>query len=760
MPKLTIQNQNFIDPSGKQVRFWGVDLVEFYPDHATAAAFAKNLAARGVNLVRWHKMLMSEDNNNYLNTQGGKTPIESLATYGYDSNGFPQGTSRAYPSGADARAWDRFDFLNAELQRNGIYLMMSIEFGRTFTPADQAIYSVNSSDDANWRNAISAMNNWGNYLFNIDTGGYAGTGSTYGNGYWQNTFDKWKFLPAIDERSARLYEEFVGTLLTHVNPYSALAYGQNTQVATMEVVNESSSYYLFANAHHFDGLVNSDGGVVPFPPSLGAIIYFNNEIQSAWYAFSGQSRTNLYQAVNGSSTRQQQAIAFLTGLDQKFIQRMKQKIASLGYAINLSFSNLWRSEDDARLDHDLSSHSDNHTYMDPFVVEGFTRSDSQRHRYASEGVSEGVLNDFVYEVSSQKAFVDRPQMIGEVNMLDWYDPANTANDTMHRSMMMVATAAYGSLHNWSSFAWYSATQGGNLYIDDSNVVLGMGADGWGVKEAEEFPLTRDPDSASDNYNNYLGWLWQDGQKLDHMRTAGLIFRNGMIAPSTSPITIYVDAPYSPDGTNDAGQWPPKAKYLPKPGWADISAIRKAYGTVPGTQASAKYMTTLPTNPLVSDTGQIIKDVARQQLTVSSPQAEAFSGNFDRNAPAGLKVLRFPTTNTNKFATVILASNDGAPLASSRNVLVSRTYIDIATKADQAGPKMTLAGLQKAGANQQWQVRYTRPRANYANPAFAPAPLDSTGAPTFTGTAVWTEAELQLVTTSAGAAVQVSSSPTE
>src|SRR5882757_8637985 len=54
---LQIHGQDFVDPAGQVVRFWGVNLVGLYPDHDVADAMAVNLAAREINLVRPHHNL-------------------------------------------------------------------------------------------------------------------------------------------------------------------------------------------------------------------------------------------------------------------------------------------------------------------------------------------------------------------------------------------------------------------------------------------------------------------------------------------------------------------------------------------------------------------------------------------------------------------------------------------------------------------------------------------------------------------------------
>jgi hypothetical protein len=113
---------------------------------------------------------------------------------------------------------------------------------------------------------------------------------------------------------------------------------------------------------------------------------------------------------------------------------------------------------------------------------------------------------------------------------------------------------------------------------------------------------------------------------------------------------------------------------------------------------------------VSDTGQIIKDIDRKQLTVAAPAAEAFSGLLDGKPLAGPKHLSLE--GDKGFATVVLVSMDGKDLEASTHLIISRTGLD-AGNADSASPVVHLAGLKPAAGGCHWSVELTRPRAEAA-----------------------------------------------
>jgi len=179
-----------------------------------------------------------------------------------------------------------------------------------------------------------------------------------------------------------------------------------------------------------------------------------------------------------------------------------------------------------------------------------------------------------------------------------------------------------------------------------------------------------------------------------------------VEKSTAPVTLWVDDPVA---VGDYGGLM-RGKYNYIPGWQDVHSIRKAFGPVPAEQAIAPWMTQTPPNPVVSDTGQIVKDTDRKQLTVTAPKAEAFSGYLDGKPLAGLKHL---TLEGDKgFATVVLVADDDENIGTSSHLILSRTGLD-ESNTDSAQPVVHLAGLKPASDDLHWYLQLTRPRADSA-----------------------------------------------
>ncbi len=595
---LVVDGDQFVRESDESpIRFWAVNTVSFYPDHETADAYAAYLADRGVNCVRWHHVMRSSQD---WNTKSG---IGALVTY--------DTTSREF----DDEALDRFDYLNACLREHGIYVSFSMRFSRRYLPGDVSILSTNPTDEQAWQDAVEDLN----------------------ASYWQFNIDKKKMLPVFDERAALIDEEFVANLLTHVNPYTGLSYGEDPQVFAIETINEFSSEYVIVAGNQF---INS---------SYPAVSYWTDLLNDLWDDYTTANSIAPCDIYSPSTTAQRQGRSdFLDGLDRAHFQRMKDHVASLGYDKAFLFSNLWRGERPLKMNAEMGDYIENHGYVRPEITD--------------------TLDDWIRSVS-KSAVEGKPFVLGEFNQRE--GTSYEAEDDPKRTMLMAGAATYGLLQGWSGITWFAWNHG------DNNVA----SDGQGD------PLTRD---------QYLGAMISDIMMQDHIRAAGLIFRRGLFARSQSPITVYVDDPV----------WQSSYfglianKYDYQPGWQNLHEIRKAFGTKPGGQDTAFFMTGSPSgSQLVSDTGEITKDITRNQLTGAVDQAEVFSGTLDGSAPADLQHLVI--AGSSGFATVMLVTEDELDIDASEYLLVSRTMFDSGGN-DIAGPGLTVSGLKAPSGGEQWR----------------------------------------------------------
>ncbi|HEU5081685.1 MAG TPA: hypothetical protein VFT72_20905 [Opitutaceae bacterium] len=599
---LTLDGNHFENAAGDPVRFWGMNLVAFYPTHAQSDAIAANLASREINFVRPHHDLRSSLDWNPI------SGIPALVTY-VNNTRTPH-----------TEAWDRFDYLNAQLRAHGIYLALSLHSTRRFLPGDVDILTTDATDRTNWMNAITALNSASNNL------------------------DLYKMLPMIDERSAQLMEEFAHQLLTHVNPYTSIAYGQDPQVLYLETMNETSSEYAIIAGNQF--------------PSGAA--YFTNLLQAKWDAYTaahGITPNSIYTA--GTTAQRQARSDFLHGLDQAYFNRLKAYVRGLGAQTPIEFSNLWRGDRFQKLEESISDVIEEHDYDDPFVP----RTPTDLMSYFARSTPVG-----------------KPYFVGELN--EGQTDALINANAPYRTLLQLGASAYGAFNDWTGITWFAWAHGDKL----------VGNDGWSILEERRPAVNAD----------IIGQLESDGMMLDHLRTAGILFKRGYVSPSVAPITWVADDPL---GGNLNYQDMMAPKYPFKAGWQSIHAIKRAFGTVPASQPTATWMTTDPTNPLVSDTNQIRKDTVRQQLTVSVPKAEAFGGKLDTSAPTGLTHIGVGATSGS--ATIILVADDGQSLATSENLVISRTYLD-AANAEVTAPSTTLTQIKAPTGGNIWHIKRTRP----------------------------------------------------
>lgn len=591
LPALTVKGPNYVDPAGNVVKFWGVNLVALYPDHATADALAANLASREINLVRPHHLLRPGKDWNPGMISG------ALLAY--------QGDSRTL----DADALDRFDYLSAALRRHGIYVSMSVHQSRYFREGDAAILKTDEADAFAWSEAMKELNGW----------------------HWQKGIDVRKSLPTFDERAALLNEEFIRNLLTHVNPYTGVSYAADSQWISLEVVNESSVEYAIICKNRWPA-------------------YWQAKLEAKWAEFAlanGLTEPGDLYAPAGKAVEVRGR--FLRKLDADYYDRVRAVVRATGSKVPMMYSNLWRGDNALALAAEKSDVIEDHAYVDPLVVRGL-----------DDGIAASLRN----------ALVGKPYFIGEFNQAE--GEKNIKAQAPFRTMLMLAGAAYGRLHGWSGIEWFAWSHGTPV----------IGPDGWSTSEKREASL---------------GNMVSDAMMLDHLRTGGLIFRRGLVAESRDPITVWTAEPYY------AGNYPSlmSGKHKVLPGWQNVHAVRRAYGPEPESQKTADWLNHATGRIVTSDTGEIVKDADRKQLTVAASAAEAFSGYLDGKPPA--KLSRLAVSGESGFATVILVAADARPFDQSASLLISRTGLDAELKEND-GPAVS---LQLPGAG--WRFRVTRPR---------------------------------------------------
>ncbi len=461
--------------------------------------------------------------------------------------------------------------------------------------------------------------------------------------------DLFVMLPMIDERSELIFRDFarkflVSSAAPYKNPYTNYEYGFDPQVLYIELMNEQSSEYSVVNENKFTGDTS----------------YFAEKLQSRWNTFSDANnlaRSPVYSPGNAVERNR-----FLRELDRSFFERTKAFIRDeLKVTKPIVVTNLWRGEAHHKMKESLSDLVEEHAYT-------ATPYDVVSHAH-----------DLFVDTTRGNP-VHKPYVVAEINFKVG-DTGATTEQRRHRPSFHLANAVYGSFHDWSGALWFSWAHG-HRYV---------GNHGWHTSEAR-------------THAGSQGDMFGDAIYLDHARTTSRIFTRRLVSPSGTVRSWWADEPLGVRHNYNALM---ASKHPFRPGWQNVYSLRRAFGPVPSSQATANWMSTDAPATLVSDTNQIRKDTVRQQLTVSSPRAEAFSGRLDANAPAGLP--RLVLGSNSGHATVILVSEDNKPIAESAHLIISRTYRD-ASGNERATAATRVNGLAAPKPDQSWRVHFTRPRS--------------------------------------------------
>lgn len=179
---IRIENGHFVNDGGR-IRFNGTNLTGSanFPSHEQADKLAERLARLGINCVRLH--YMDADYSNFIQGQ----------EHGIFTND-PK-TQR----NLDPAQMDRLDYMIAQFKKRGIYVDINLHVARKLDERD----------------------------------GFTGIDQ-------RPALDKG--VDNFEPRMIELQKEYAKKLLTHINPYTGLAYREEPSVAMVEINNENSLF--------------------------------------------------------------------------------------------------------------------------------------------------------------------------------------------------------------------------------------------------------------------------------------------------------------------------------------------------------------------------------------------------------------------------------------------------------------------------------------------------------------------------------------
>lgn len=343
------------------------------------------------------------------------------------------------------------------------------------------------------------------------------------------------------------------------------------------------------------------------------------DVERAWgMSLAGGDVPLVKFADQGSAARANDYLLFLAACDRAYFDRLTGTVHDASDALvpvngtQFEFGGLMALRSGAK-----SSFVDHHFYVDHYDFPGKHYDDHNWRIADSSNVGSG-MSAFLDAAAQRVAGM--PYTVSEFNQ-PWPNRQGAEIDP--------TLAAFASFQDWDGLM--------HFYYDD--------VPGWDDRTPHSFALSGDP------------------SKLVNFGQAAWMFRRGAVQAAQHQETIAV----SREGALDASRATPGAKlpsgphYQPEIALQHRVAIEASDSGVPSSRLS---------NPLHSDTGEMVYDRKRKVLTIAAPAtAGVFGFVGTRRTEAGpLQVELTPADRG--FASLLLTSLDGKPIAQSQRLLLS------------------------------------------------------------------------------------------
>ncbi|MBC8141613.1 MAG: carbohydrate binding domain-containing protein, partial [Armatimonadetes bacterium] len=204
--RIVARNGHYYDASGKRVRFLatGVGAAAVFPTHDESEKMASRLHRAGINMVRLHHLDATWETPNIFYFEGGWNGAKPQLII-------------------DARSLERFDYLVAQLKKNGIYVDLNLHIVRPWNAA----MGFPDADKIN---------------------------------------PEGKAVSYFEPKAIELQRKYAREMLSHKNPYTGFTYATDPVIAIVEITNE-------------DTLLGAADGITTLPA------HYRNILQTGWNAF-------------------------------------------------------------------------------------------------------------------------------------------------------------------------------------------------------------------------------------------------------------------------------------------------------------------------------------------------------------------------------------------------------------------------------------------------------------------------------------------
>jgi hypothetical protein len=434
-----------------------------------------------------------------------------------------------------------------------------------------------------------------------------------------------KSLTLYDKRIIELEKEYAHNLLTHVNPYTKTEYRNEPAIAIVEMLNENgigqgynppSKFY----ADELDGIYNAW-----LKANLTADQLQTLRQEAGVQGDAPIPRLPGNARATAPKDRYETEVRFFMDLENKFYQDMKDYLRGLG--VKQPF---------------IGTADHGHSGPPWAMLTSLSKLDIlDGHIYWNQYIGVGnvpQVNDPLHSTIvqvSRTPFAGKPYTVSETN-----EPFPNE----YNSEGIPILAAYAGFQDWDMVVMYT------------------------------FEPKKDP-----AWKPFVGDAWDislDPVRMTEMAAGALMFLQFDVKPArqvverTYSTEQVLDAGLLPGGLRSAPGAPPSEQPYFTPGFPLALPLEhgvriKSLDGPPTAQYAASGA-----NPIASDTGELkwyTSDAKTGLLTVETDRSQALIGFIKANKKT-LKNLSADITND--FATIMLNSMDGKPLASSAKMLLS------------------------------------------------------------------------------------------
>ena len=445
-----------------------------------------------------------------------------------------------------------------------------------------------------------------------------------------------KGLTLYDPRLIELEKEYARRLLTHVNPYTGTAYRDEPAVAIVEILNENGLYLGFhAPTPYYDdeltALYNTWLREKCTPEELRKLRVLASVPEGA-----PVPRLKSQEAAAAPKERYETEMAFYMDTENRFYENMSGYLkGELGVKCPI-----------------IGTADHSHTSSPYPMLASLSRLDILdghvywEHPGSPPPLNTPMVNDPLHSTVvqlSRTGFAGKPYTVSETNH-------PFPNEWASEGIPIIA--AYGAFQDWDAIVIYT------------------------------FEPKREPD-----WKPYVGDPFDislDPVRMTEMAAGALMFLRGDVRSARQT----VNRTYSREEVLESRLLPRSEQPYYTPGFPLALPLEHSVRIQSLQGPPTKKFTVTEANPIVSDTGELAWSTSPENtglVTVETARTQALTGFLKANH----KVLRnLGAEVTNNFATIVLSSLDGQPLARSDKMLLT-------------------AGSRVANTGMKWNDSHTR-----------------------------------------------------